>query len=193
MQDVRRQVVMALVIVLAIGATAAVAGPLPSAWETSKSILVLKPAPLKGKVVFSDRTTPAAKVPVRVWSVEHKKLVHETTTDAAGAYTLPKLREGRYILVYADRVRVDLVVDQAKGRDALPLNIIVPRGRSFISKKMLAAELARAGGAGGSSLKPVLMGVAAGGAAWGIYEMSNDKNTGGRSTTTRTRRRIVSP
>jgi hypothetical protein len=108
-------------------------------------LLTIKPAKIKGTVLYSDGKTPAAKVPVRLWSIEKKKFIHESTTDQDGAYELPKLTQGRYIAIFGDRMRLDVVVDEAKGQATEKFKVIIPRGRPQVTRKQLATELARVG------------------------------------------------
>jgi hypothetical protein len=87
-----------------------------------------KPGELTGTVLYADGKTPAAKVPVRLWSTEQGKFTQETSTDEKGAYKLSALAAGRYLVVFGDRVYVDLRVDDEATPAGGPLNIIIPRG-----------------------------------------------------------------
>ncbi len=98
----------------------------PSASRYAAFVSV-KPGALTGRIAYADGKAPAAKVPVRLWSVEQKKFLHQAATDAQGAFSLPELVAGRYLLVCADRVFVDLRVDP-QATLAGGLNVIIPRG-----------------------------------------------------------------
>lgn len=105
------------------------------------SHLEMKPGPLNGQVLYTDGKTPAAKVPVRVWSVKEKKFVYETTTDDEGNYKIPELAEGKYLAVFGDRVIVDLRVSDAALPVKKPFNVIIPEGKPLLTREELVAEL----------------------------------------------------
>lgn len=138
--------------------------------------LSVKPGKLRGTVLYSDGKTPAAKVPVRVWSVEHQKLVIETNTDEDGAYELSELADGRYFAIFGDRVSVDLRVDEEAELVGGPLNVIIPRGTAVFAQmapEQQAAVLSLLGQTGvegaaaaGTPLKTML--IVGGGAATAV-------------------------
>ncbi len=99
-----------------------------------KQFVVVKPQELKGTVWYPDGKTFAAGVPVRVWSVELKNFVHETDTDENGAYTLPKLAPGRYLVCFADRVVVELRVEEAAESAASQLDVLIPHGKGAFAQ-----------------------------------------------------------
>lgn len=103
--------------------------------------LLVKPGEFSGKVLYTDGKTAAADVPVRVWSTTQKKFVHETTTDKKGEYKLPKLAADKYLVVYGDRVRVDLRVDEKAELSPQPLNVIIPRGKLYAAPEGGVGEL----------------------------------------------------
>jgi hypothetical protein len=104
--------------------------------------LTIKPGSLTGQVLYPDGETPAANVPIRVWSVVDKKFIYEGTTDEKGMYRIPALGPGQYVVIAGDRVRVEVVVSDAASTTGKPLNIIIPRGKAFFSTQELEAELA---------------------------------------------------
>ena len=198
MQRLRWTVAVALAAALALGGTAALAAPVPSD-SGAEGVLTVKPATLAGKLLYSDQRTPVVNAVVRVWSVDKKKFVHETRTDEEGAYELPKLAPGRYILVFADRVRVNLVVDETKGLVDVPLNVVVPRGTALITPKQLAAELTKFPAGGQMSLATTGL-IVLGGAAvlYGGYRLyrSNQHKSHKKEEVKRRGRRaraVVSP
>ncbi len=89
----------------------------------------MRPGELTGKLLYSDGKTPVTKAPVRVWSVENKGLVLEVLTDEKGAYSLGKLEEGRYLIVFGDRVTVKLRVAKDAKDGVSTLDVIVPHGQ----------------------------------------------------------------
>jgi len=119
--------------------------------------LEIKPGELKGRVLYPDGKTPAAKVPVRVWSPKEKKFVQQTTTDEKGNYKLAALEPGRYLLIFGDRVSVELRVVKSAAAAARPLEVIIPRGRAFFSPEEMQVELAKEGGGGESKLLKTLL------------------------------------
>lgn len=148
----------------------------------------VKPGELKGQVLYPDGKTPAAKVPVRVWSVDQKKFVQETTTDEKGNYTLAALKPGRYLVIFGDRVSVDLRVAKTAPPAGKPLNVIIPRGKAFFSPQELEVELLGEGEEGGGRrLLGTLLIVGAGGiTAVGIVWAAGGFKGGGK-------KKIVSP
>ena len=86
-----------------------------------------------GKVGYADGTSVAAQAPVRVWSVAQAAFVHQTTTGADGAYRLPALEQGTYQLVFADRVRVELHITEAKSARPAVLDVVIPHGRAVFA------------------------------------------------------------
>ena len=148
--------------------------------------LEVKPGELRGQVLYPDGKTPAAKVSVRVWSVEQKKFVHETVTDEKGNYTLPRLAAGRYLVVFGDRVSVDLRVVETASMVGKPLNVIIPHGQVFFSPEEMQAELAGEGEGGGKLLRTLLIVGAAGATAVGIVALAGAGGGGGG-------RKVVSP
>ncbi len=124
----------------------------PPSDVTYSSFVSVQPGALSGKVFHTDARTPAAEVPVCVWSVEGEQFVHEGATDKDGAYQVQGLRPGRYLIVFGDRVFVDLRVDEESSRAGLPLNVIVPRGEAAFAQMPLdqrAATLTILGAAEG--------------------------------------------
>jgi hypothetical protein len=97
---------------------------------------------LKGKVLLPNGTTPAPGMSVRVWDVEQKKFIYNTTTDKEGTYALQKLPPGRYVLVYGDHIRVNLLVVEGTEPVTRFLNIMVPGPMVVIPLWILAALLA---------------------------------------------------
>ncbi|MHC4479558.1 MAG: hypothetical protein ACYS8K_05180 [Planctomycetota bacterium] len=94
----------------------------------------VKPGALAGTVLYSDGKTPAAEVPIRLWGVEKGEFCQQTQTDETGHYELADLEPGRYYAVFADRVRVDLRVDEEAELSGGPLNVIVPRGKAVFAQ-----------------------------------------------------------
>jgi hypothetical protein len=112
-------------------------------------MLKMSPGGLTGKVLYPDGKTPVAKAPVRVWSVEEKKFICQAVTDDQGAYELPRLEPGCYVVVFGDRARVELLVADDAKRPAEPLNVLIPHGKVFFYPAQVARELA-AGSAPGA-------------------------------------------
>ena len=135
---------------------------------------------LSGRVIYPDGITPAAKVPVRVWSVKAKKFVREVTTDEKGRYSLRELAVGRYFIVFGDRVRVDVRVAKDARRGVKTLDVVIPHGQVIFAQMaqerraavltLLGAgegsEGAKGAAKGGGLLKTVIIG--AGGAATAV-------------------------
>lgn len=90
-------------------------------------------AEVQGLVFFSDGQTPAVDVPVRIWDLEKREFIYETTTDQYGGFYLPKLDPGRYYITF-DSIRLELEVlpktTQLASLAQQPHDIIViiPRG-----------------------------------------------------------------
>lgn len=103
--------------------------------------LQIRPGELRGQVLYPDGKTPAAKVPVRVWSVEAKKFVYQSTTDEKGRYRLPKLAPGRYLVIFGDRMSVEVRVVEGAELSGQPLNVIIPRGQAFFAPEDMTVEL----------------------------------------------------
>jgi len=199
MCDRKWKLLAVVVVVLAVGLSAQ-ARPVPSAKEADQALFVVQPGQIAGTVVQSDGRTPVVKATVRVWSVEKNEFVFEAVTDEGGAYTLPSLPEGRYVAIFGDRVRVELVVDKTKGMAASPLKVLVPRGASQLTRRQIATELRRVGSvyAAGSApqalpvvgkltlLKTALIMAGAGATAVGVYEATDDDSSSHRRT-------VVSP
>ena len=128
-----------------------------AAAAASSQVATISTQELSGKLLYPDGETPVAAAPVRVWSVAQKKFIYQTTTDAKGAYTLPQMSPGRYVLVYGDRVRVNLVVTAGKEPFVKFLNVIIPRGIPLVTEEQLAAELAGGAVAGGAAATAALL------------------------------------
>lgn len=129
--------------------------------------LEVKPGELKGRVLYPDGKTPAAEVPVRVWSPAEKKFIYEGKTDKQGNYTLPALKPGRYLLIFGDRVTVDLRVTKTAAFTGKPLNVFIPRGRAFFAPEEMEVELVGGGEATGGKLLTTLL-IVGGGAATAV-------------------------
>jgi len=138
MDEVRKLVAVlvasALVFSSAIGPGGTLLAAEPETQTSYSQYLAVRPGEIAGKILYPDGKTPASKVPVRVWSVTKEKFILQTTADEKGAYRLPRLAAGRYLVVYGDRVSVDLRVDDEAKQTARTLNVIIPRG------KVLAAD-----------------------------------------------------
>lgn len=150
----------------------------------------VKPGELSGNVLFADGKTPAAEVSVRVWHVESGKFVAETITDDQGAYKLSELAEGRYFVIFGDRVNVDLHVDDAAELAGVPLNVIIPRGTAVFAQMApeqrgaVLALLTQSGGAAtiaGMPLRTVL--IVAGGTVTAVGVVVAVENLGGHGST----------
>ncbi len=210
----RKIPVAAVMAALLCAALAARAAPAPSKEDAAAAnrsrVLTIKPAQIQSVALHSDGKTPAATVPARIWSIAKKKFVHEATTDEDGACALPKLPEGRYIGIFGDRLRLDIVVDEAKGQATEKLKVVIPRGKSQVTRKKLATELARvgpsfaAGGQAGAGLRSwlsnpwITAGVVATAIAVPVALHNRGSSTGGDdddepTRRRRRRRRVVSP
>ena len=157
--------VMAVVLIFSATPMAIAAPPAPAKASVVKysDFLQVKPGKLSGRVLYTDGKTPAAGVSVRVWDVSKKKFVYSTVTGPDGSYQIPQLPDGRYQVVYGDRVCVDLRVARTAPEQKVPLDVIIPRGRSAASA-VAAAGGAGAGTAGGGTVLKSLIIVGAGGA-----------------------------
>ena len=149
--------------------------------------LSVKPGPLSGRVLYPDGKTPAAKAPVRVWSVDQKKFVHQTTTDEKGNYKFPALKPGRYLVIFGDRVSVDLRVAETAKFGGKPLNIIIPRGQVFFAPEEMQVELLGEGEGKGKLLPTLLIVGGLGATAVGVVALSGGFGGGGGG------KKIVSP
>lgn len=112
----------------AAGALGATSGEPSVAAGYARSV-EMKPGALTGKLLYSDGKTPVAKAPVRVWSVTDQEFVLEAMTDEKGAYNLGQLEEGRYLIVFGDRVTVEIRVAKDAKDGVSTLDVIVPRGK----------------------------------------------------------------
>ena len=147
--------------------------------------------------------------------------VQTTGTDRLGSFdepegsggpcTLDLATPGRYVALFADRVCLDIVVDEAKGRAISEFKVIVPRGKSRLSREQLATHLVKvgpvypaggqAGGWGLGSLlsSPWVIGGAVATAVAvpvAVHNTQDSSSSGSDGTTTRRRRRrqrVVSP
>ena len=104
---------------------------------------------LKGKVLTPDGKTPVPKMSVRVWSVDQKKFVYHTESDKEGTYGLPKLPAGRYVIVYGDHLRMNLLVVAGNEPVIRFINVMVPGPMVVVPLWILAAALAAGALAGG--------------------------------------------
>lgn len=87
-------------------------------------------AEAKGFVFWADGETAAIGVPVRLWDIQKRDFIFETTTDENGAFRLPVLEPGRYFVTF-DTIRLDLeVLPRIPYAEQQPHDIIVviPRG-----------------------------------------------------------------
>ena len=153
-----------------------------AAAAASSQVATISTQELSGKLLYPDGETPVAAAQVRVWSVAQKKFIYQTRTDAKGAYTLPQMSPGRYVLVYGDRVRVNLVVTAGKEPLLRFLNVIIPRGVPLVTEEQLAAELAGAtSGAvtAGVLLTAIIIAVAGGALAVGVVGAAGGFGGGG--------------
>ena len=141
----RKFVAVLAAVALLCSSTMGATGPASEAGKAPEvkysDFLLVKPGAFGGKVLYTDGKTPAAGVAVRVWSTTQEKFVHNTTTDKKGEYKLPKLEAGQYLVVYGDRVRVDLRVDEKAELSPQPLNVIIPRGKLYAAPEGGVGEL----------------------------------------------------
>ncbi len=153
--------------------------------------LEAKASEFAGKALYPDGKSPASGLAVRVWSVEKKKFVAKAVTAKDGTYKLGKLAAGRYLVVYGDRVTVELRVTDKAEVGIETLDVIIPRGESVFAQMaqerretvltlMGAAEPTEgASGADGSGLvKTLLIGTGATATAVAVLERHNDDNDG---------------
>ena len=100
--------------------------------QVSRSV-ELASSEITGKVGYPDGRSVAAQAPVRVWSVLEAAFVQQTVTGKDGTYRLPALAKGTYQLVFADRVRVELHVTDAKGLKPAVLDVVIPHGKAVFA------------------------------------------------------------
>lgn len=103
----------------------------------------LAEAQVKGFVFYADGVTPAEGVPVRVYSLSEKRVLHETVTDEFGYYELPYLAPGRYWLAF-NWMKLGLEMrTNGEGETQQPHDVIVviPRGLATVSLSQLTALL----------------------------------------------------
>lgn len=183
----RASVAALLVVTVIFGFSGVIGGSLLADGKTSEkyvSFLRVKPAEITGKVLYPDGKTPAASVPVRVWSSTQRKFVHNTTTDKDGVYKLPKLAADRYLVIYADRVSVDLRVDAKAEQSVQPLNVVIPRGKVLPAEETPPLYTPEGFKAAGLGTKIAIVGAGAailGGAAVGIAEATRSRGGHGVS------------
>jgi hypothetical protein len=75
-----------------------------------------------------------AGAPVRVWDVKEVRFVQQSETGEGGAYRLPALAPGSYQAVFADRLRVPVVVSEAEGEEPAVFNVVIPRGTAAFAR-----------------------------------------------------------
>jgi hypothetical protein len=100
-------------------------------------------ADVRGFVFYSDGTSPAARVPVRVWNIDTREFVLEAETNENGFYDLGDLEPGSYFVTF-DWTKVKLtVVDRVGAAMQQPHDIIVviPRSVGFVSANQLSSSL----------------------------------------------------
>jgi len=97
---------------------------------------------ITGRVTYPNGRSPVAQAPVRVWSVAEAKFVYNGVTSQDGTYRLPALEPGRYQLVFADRVRVELLVTEGKAAGAASVDVLIPRGRAVFAQMPIEQKAA---------------------------------------------------
>ncbi|MBU1693752.1 MAG: carboxypeptidase-like regulatory domain-containing protein [Verrucomicrobia bacterium] len=98
---------------------------------------------VQGFVFYADGETPAAEIPVRVYDINRREFIHETTTDEFGFYSLPRLEPGRYFLTF-DWLKLEFEVlphDVALLQQPHDVIVIIPRGLATISLANLSSLL----------------------------------------------------
>ena len=65
-----------------------------------RPLVVMKQAEIKGRVFYlaedDEKEAAAANLQIRLWTLDGKDLLYETSTDKNGKYTFPDLDVGRY-------------------------------------------------------------------------------------------------
>lgn len=196
-----RTSLVAAVVALLVGGALGAVGPLSSAGETARRgtlrTVTVAPGTLAGKVRYADAESPAAKVPVRLWSPAEKDFARASSTDGKGAFTLPALKPGRYLLLVGNRLVVNLRVDQDSKGHGSPVRVVMPRGRGRFARmdeKEQKAMLARmetpepgvtdaslgpspeGGGIGKGLLETVAVGAGSGLVVVGVAEAVDDED-----------------
>jgi hypothetical protein len=160
-------------------------------------VVQVKPGELSGKVIYPDGKTPAVETPLRLWSVQDSKFLYEGKTDEKGAYRVGPLENGRYLMVFGDRVFVDVQVDASASSETRTLDVIVPHGQAVFARmepEKKAAVLTLVGAAqgegeekskeGGGLLPAVIIGAGAGatavGIVWAVEELNEEDHHGKR-------------
>lgn len=100
-------------------------------------------AEIKGLVLYADGTTPAVRVPIRIYSVSEREFIAETETNEEGLYKLPKLDPGEYFITYDwTKLRVTVI---ANGGDSTQqphdIIIVIPRDVGAVSPTHLSSVL----------------------------------------------------
>ncbi|MBA4386572.1 MAG: hypothetical protein C0404_01245 [Verrucomicrobia bacterium] len=97
--------------------------------ETASPQVETTPARTYGVVLYPDGVTPVSDLPIRVWSVERRKMVYRTTTAVDGSFSLPELSAGR-CQVFVGRLKIDMQVFRPTAESLWQRNdmvIVLPR------------------------------------------------------------------
>jgi hypothetical protein len=82
-------------------------------------------------------------VPIRLWDIQKRDFIFETTTDEHGAFRLPMLEPGRYFVTF-DTIRLDLEVlpripyAEQQVHDII---VVIPQGVASVPLTQLHAVL----------------------------------------------------
>jgi hypothetical protein len=81
-----------------LAASAGGAGGLAQLELVSKNIV--------GVVLFPDGETPVESLPIRVWDIDNRKMVHKSKTDADGVFRIPQTDVQR-CYIFVGKVKID--------------------------------------------------------------------------------------
>lgn len=85
-----------------------------------------------GVVLFPDGETPVQNLPIRVWDIDSKKMIHKSSTDADGIFRIPKTNAQR-CHIFVGKVQIDTrMLSERAGTVQQSHNIVVVLSRPFL-------------------------------------------------------------
>ena len=95
------------------------------------NLTILNSNYINGTVVFEDGETPVVRLPVKMWSINEKKIIYRGKTDTNGEFIVPKVKEKTTLFV--GNISVDLVSYNISDKN-IPLDLIIVLPEKIITK-----------------------------------------------------------
>ena len=88
---------------------------------------------ITGVVVFSDGETPVRDLPVKIWSLDRKKMIYRSRTDQDGGFRVPRVTDERCYL-FVGQVKINMrFLSGPQGAPVQDHDVVVALSRPYVT------------------------------------------------------------